>query len=128
MSNQPINLGTPNNNDGDSLYVGGVKINANFSELYTALAGSSSAALKVSTGSAPSTSTTLSWSSAQQAFVPASANAIRTLGSVDVSALYITNSVGVAGGADSDFSSVANTLIAQIDGKGMLFKIGRAHV
>ena len=121
MSNQPINLGTPNNNDGDSLYVGGVKINANFSELYTALAGSSSAALKVSTGSAPSTSTTLSWSSAQQAFVPASANAIRTLGSVDVSALYITNSVGVAGGADSDFSSVANTLIAQIDGKGMLF-------
>lgn len=42
MSYQPINLGTPNNNDGDSLFIGGQKINANFADLYTNLAGASS--------------------------------------------------------------------------------------
>ena len=45
MPYQPISLGTPNNNDGDSLYAGGTKINDNFSELYTNLAGSSSGTL-----------------------------------------------------------------------------------
>lgn len=121
MANQPIGLGTPNNNDGDSLYVGGVKINANFSELYTALAGSSSATLKVKIGTTVNTSTALLWSSSQQAFVPASSNTLRTLGSVGLSALYLTNGSGVSGGADADFSSVANTLISEIDGRGMFY-------
>jgi hypothetical protein len=60
MTYQPINLGTPNNNDGDSLYAGGSKINANFAELYTNLAGSSSGTLRIDlSGAGAVTSTVL---------------------------------------------------------------------
>ena len=59
MSFQPINLGTPNNNDGDSLYAGGRKINENFTEIYENLGGSSSSNIKVDVGSSPATSTGL---------------------------------------------------------------------
>ena len=120
MSLQPINLGTPNNNDGDSLYAGGVKINANFTEIYAALGGSSSVNIKVNVGTAPATSTLLSWSSASQAFVPASSNSIRNLGAVGVHGFFLTNNAGVAGNADGDLSSVSNIALLQLEGRGML--------
>ena len=120
MSLQPINLGTPNNNDGDSLYAGGVKINANLSELYTGLGGSSSVNLKVAVGLSPATSTLLAWSSAAQAFVPASSNSIRSTGAVGVNSFVVTNNTGVAGNADGDLSSVSNTALLQLEGRGML--------
>ena len=42
MAYQGIGTGTtPNDNSGDSLLTGAVKINSNFQELYTALGGSS---------------------------------------------------------------------------------------
>lgn len=119
MSLQPINLGTPNNNDGDSLYAGGVKINANFTELYQGLGGSSSVSLKVAVGTSPATSTLLAWSSAAQAFVPASSNSIRSTGAVGVHSFVVTNNTGVAGNADGDLSSVSNTALLQLEGRGM---------
>lgn len=127
MSLQPINLGTPNNNDGDSLYAGGKKINENFAEIYENLGGSSSSNIKVEVGSSPATSTGLFWKSADQAFVPASSNSIRTVGSVGQSALFLTNNSGVAGNADADLSSVANTLVAQIEGRNMFFLRTRSN-
>jgi hypothetical protein len=121
MSYQPINLGTPNNNDGDSLYAGGTKINANFAELYTNLAGSSSAALKVDVagGAGAVTSTVLGWSVAEQQYVPVTANSIRTLGAVSEHSLFITNTAGNSGGADANLTSIANTLINRLDGRNM---------
>ena len=127
MSFQPINLGTPNNNDGDSLYAGGRKINENFTEIYENLGGSSSSNIKVDVGSSPATSTGLFWKSADQAFVPASSNSIRTVGSVGQSAVFITNNSGVAGNADNDLSSVANTLVAQLEGRNMFFLRTRSN-
>lgn len=127
MSFQPINLGTPNNNDGDSLYAGGTKINQNFTEIFENLSGSSSNNIKVNVGASPATSTGLFWKSADQVFVPASSNSIRTVGSVGQSALYITNNSGVAGNADADLSSVANTLVAQIEGRNMFFLRTRSN-
>lgn len=118
MAYQPISLGTPNNNDGDSLYAGGVKINSNFSELYTALAGASGATLKITIGSTtPGTSTTLGWSNSLQAFVPTSSDAIRTLGSNSASAVFITNNTGVSGGVNSDLLGMPNTNYLQINGR-----------
>jgi hypothetical protein len=127
MSFQPINLGTPNNNDGDSLYAGGTKINQNFTEIYEDLGGSSSSNIKVMVGTSPSTSTGLFWNSTTQAFVPASSNSIRTVGSVGQGALFITNNSGVAGNADNDLSSVANTLVAQLEGRNMFFLRTRSN-
>ena len=116
MAYQQINLGTPNNNDGDSLYAGGFKINANFLELYTALGTGS--AIRINLGT-PVTSTVLGWSTAQQKYVPVSSDAIRTLGSVGRSTFFITNAAGVAGGADADISSVANIAVLQLEGRSM---------
>lgn len=127
MSFQPINLGTPNNNDGDSLFAGGKKINENFTEIYEDLGGSSSSNIKVNVGVSPATSTGLFWKSADQAFVPASSNSIRTVGSVGQSTLFITNNSGIAGNADADLSSVANTLVAQLEGRNMLFLRTRSN-
>lgn len=120
MSLQPINLGTPNNNDGDSLYAGGVKINANFTELYQGLGGSSSVNLKIAVGLNPATSTLLAWSAAAQSFVPASSNSIRSTGAVGVNSFVVTNNTGIAGNADGDLSSVSNTALLQLEGRGML--------
>ena len=117
MSYQSVNLGTPNNNDGDSLYAGGVKINANFAELYVALAGSSGAALKIALGTTPGTSTTLSWNNALQQFVPSSSDAIRTLGAVTSSSLYLTNNSGVAGSPNNDLTGSPNTQYLFINGR-----------
>ena len=124
MAYQPIGLGTPNNNDGDSLYVGGVKINSNFAELYAALAGSSSAALKINVGSTtPGTSTVLTWNRTLGQFVPASSNVIRTNGVVGSSVLYITNSQGISGGADGNIGTtgtLTSTAVLALEGRTML--------
>lgn len=112
---QPINLGTPNNNDGDSLYAGGSKINLNFTEIYTALAGDSSTALKIAIGTTTSNpNKILSWSTSSNKFVPSSSDAIRTTGASGQNSLFITNSSGAAGNADQDLAgtaSDANSLI-----------------
>ena len=99
MTFQPINLGTPNNNDGDSLYTGGTKINANFSELYVSLAGSSSAALKIDVagGAGAVTSTVLGWSSGHQEYIPTKPDSIRTSGAVSENSLFITDNSGISG-------------------------------
>lgn len=121
MTYQPINLGTPNNNDGDSLYAGGSKINANFTELYVGLAGSSSAALKIDVAGGPGavTSTILGWSSGQQEYIPTKPDSIRTSGAVSENSLFITDNSGVSGGADTSLSSIANTLVSKLDGRNM---------
>lgn len=116
MPLQQINLGTPNNNDGDSLYAGGFKINANFLELYSALGTGS--ALRINLGS-PVTSTVLGWSVAQQRYVPVSSDAVRTLGAVGRNTFFITNNAGVAGGGDQDLSSTANIAQLQLEGSNM---------
>jgi hypothetical protein len=121
MTYQPINLGTPNNNDGDSLYTGGSKINANFSELYVSLAGSSSAALKIDVagGAGAVTSTVLGWSVAHQEYIPTKPDSMRTAGAVSENRLFITDNSGISGGADTSLSSIANTLVSQLDGRTM---------
>ena len=105
MSYQPINLGTPNNNDGDSLFAGGTKINANFSDIYNNLGGSTAAAIKVGIPNSFNSSTGLFWNYAQGQFIPASSNALRSLGSVGYNGLFITNNAGVAGNADNPCAS-----------------------
>ena len=72
MSLQSVNLGTPNNNDGDSLFAGGSKINANFVELYNALAGGSSNTLRIDLSSNTVKGNTLRWSDAQSKFIAVS--------------------------------------------------------
>lgn len=121
MTFQPINLGTPNNNDGDSLYTGGTKINANFSELYVSLAGSSSAALKIDVagGAGAVTSTVLGWSSGHQEYIPTKPDSIRTSGAVSENSLFITDNSGISGGADTSLTSIANTLVSRLDGRNM---------
>ena len=123
MSFQPINLGTPNNNDGDSLYAGGKKINENFSEIYEKFGGSSSAAIKIDVGTTtPNTSTALVWNGAQQKFVPFSSNSVRAPGKISLNAIYVTNDAGKAGDAGNDLLNDAaqpNNLIAQLDGRSM---------
>lgn len=122
MTYQPLNLGTPNNNDGDSLYAGGVKINNNFAELYVNLAGSSSGIIRVQVGSAtPGSSTGLFWKAADGRFIPGSSNALRTIGQSGQNLLFITNNSGVAGMADEDLTSVANTLVARLEDRNMFF-------
>jgi hypothetical protein len=121
MTFQPINLGTPNNNDGDSLYTGGTKINANFTELYVGLAGSSSAALKIDVagGAGAVTSTVLGWSSGHQEYIPTKPDSIRTSGAVSENSLFITDNSGISGGADTSLTSIANTLVSRLDGRNM---------
>ena len=121
MTFQPINLGTPNTNDGDSLYTGGTKINANFSELYVSLAGSSSAALKIDVagGAGAVTSTVLGWSSGHQEYIPTKPDSIRTSGAVSENSLFITDNSGISGGADTSLTSIANTLVSRLDGRNM---------
>jgi hypothetical protein len=81
MALQLISLGTPNNNDGDSLYAGGSKINSNFSDLYTQLAGATTNALRIDLGTGPgfipTTGSVLTWSVVNQKFI-ASSSAMRS--------------------------------------------------
>ena len=119
MSYQPINLGTPNNNDGDSLFAGGTKINANFSDIYNNLGGSTAAAIKVGIPNSFNSSTGLFWNYLQGQFIPASSNALRSLGSVGYNGLFITNNAGVAGNADNDLSSTGNSINAVLEGSTM---------
>lgn len=119
MPFQPINLGTPNNNDGDSLYAGGSKINDNFTELYTKLAGSSSNALKIDIDGSQDPNLGLLWSTSAGAFVPARVDSIRTDGAVSENNLFITDETGISGGADTNLSSVASTLVNTLEGKRM---------
>lgn len=122
MAFQPINLGTPNNNDGDSLYAGGVKINSNFTDVYENLAGSSSNNLKVNVGTTtPNTSTILSWNSTDQEFQPGVNDNIRNTGVNAENALFITDASGFSGSIDQDLTSVASTLVNRMNGRDMLF-------
>ena len=122
MAFQPINLGTPNNNDGDSLYAGGSKINENFTELYVNLAGSSSAALKIDVGiTSPDTSTVLSWNSTDQEFQPGINDSIRSMGTEAENALFITDTSGLSGGIDQNLTSITNTMVSRLNGRDMMF-------
>jgi hypothetical protein len=121
MAFQPIGLGTPNNNDGDSLYAGGKKINDNFAELYTNLAGGSSLSLKINvgTGFSSNTSTVLGWSSAQQNFIPVLNDYIEALATTGINTLFATDSLGNSGGADDTLTGTPDSLIALLNSRGM---------
>jgi hypothetical protein len=120
MSYQPILLGTPNNNDGDSLYAGGVKLNSNFIELYNALAGSTSNGLRIDlTGTtAPQKGDVLRWSTVSNKFVSGSSDAVKTWGSSGVSTLFITNNSGSAG-VDSEITAAPNSVGLTINGRSL---------
>jgi len=121
MPYQPLGLGTPNNNDGDSLYAGGVKINSNFAEIYAALAGSSSGTIKVATGTTPTTASSLIWSVSQQKFIPVIADSIRATGTSATNTFFITNAAGLAGNGVNDLSSNANIAVLQLESRNMFF-------
>jgi hypothetical protein len=116
---QQLQLGTPNNNDGDSLYAGGVKISNNFAELYTALAGSSGAAIKLATGTTPVLGQVLRYSVVQDKFVGSSSDTMRTLAQAGHSAWMLTNALGVAG-ADGVYNRAANAAYLDINGRLIL--------
>jgi hypothetical protein len=120
MAYQSIYLGTPNNNDGDSLYAGGAKINANFLEIYNGIAGGPLNAVRINLGSgqvaAPTTSSTLRWSVTQQAFVPSSSNMVTSLGDNGSSGLILTNANGRAG-ADLEYLDSPNKLVLFLNGR-----------
>lgn len=120
MAYQPILLGTPNNNDGDSLYAGGVKLNANFIELYNALAGSTSNNLRIDLGgtAAPNRGDVLRWSTSSNKFVSGSSDTIKTLGSSGVSTLFITNNSGSAG-VDGEFTAAPNSVGLTVNGRSL---------
>lgn len=122
MSLQTINLGTPNNNDGDSLYAGGNKINANFAELYSALAGNVTNALRIDLGTGPTTQPTtgsvLTWSAISQKFIAGSGSALRSSGGQGSSALILTNNTGYYG-IDNEYQSRPNSLDLIINGRPM---------
>jgi hypothetical protein len=122
MSLQTINLGTPNNNDGDSLYAGGNKINTNFAELYTALAGNVTNTLRIDLGSAPDTAPTtgsvLTWSAINQKFIAGSGSALRSSGAQGSSALILTNDLGYYG-IDNQYRSRPNSIDLFINGRPM---------
>ncbi|NBS71287.1 hypothetical protein EBT31_20615, partial [bacterium] len=128
MSVQLINLGTPNNNDGDSLYAGGTKINANFTELYTQLAGTStlgSAALRIDLGTAvvntPVVGSMLAWSVTKNQFVPSSSTMLKTLSHNGSSVLVLTNALGQAGvSSDSvEYQGASTALDLLFNGRRM---------
>lgn len=120
MAYQSIYLGTPNNNDGDSLYAGGAKINSNFLEIYNGIAGGPLNAVRINLGSgqvaAPTTSSTLRWSVTQQAFVPSSSNMVTSLGDNGSSGLILTNANGRAG-ADLEYTDSPNKLVLFLNGR-----------
>jgi hypothetical protein len=122
MALQTIFLGTPNNNDGDSLYAGGTKINANFSELYTQLAGSASGALRIDLGTpligAPAVGDVLGWSPANNQFIPSSSTMLKTLAGNGSSVLILTNNLGKAG-TDEEYTSIPNALEMLLNGRRM---------
>lgn len=119
MALQLINLGTPNNNDGDSLYAGGSKINSNFSELYTQLAGANTNALRIDLGTGPgfipTTGSVLTWSVTNQKFI-ATSGAMRSAGLQGSSALILTNDNGRQG-VDLEYTSRPNALEFFINGR-----------
>jgi hypothetical protein len=106
MALQTIFLGTPNNNDGDSLYAGGAKINANFTELYTQLAGLPTNALRIDCGTPligdPALGDMLGWSAINNQFIPSSSTMLKTLSGNGSSTLILTNNAGIAG-TDEEF-------------------------
>lgn len=120
MAYQAIYLGTPNNNDGDSLYAGGAKINANFGEIYTALTGSLQDSIRINLGSGnvadPTTSNTLMWSATYQAFIPTSSNMMLNLADNGSSGLILTGATGRAG-ADSEYADQPNKLVLFLNGR-----------
>jgi hypothetical protein len=120
MAYQPILLGTPNNNDGDSLYAGGVKLNANFLELYNALAGSTSNNLRINLGgtTTPNRGDVLRWSTVDSKFVSGSSDAIKTWGSSGISTLFITNNSGSAG-VDGEITAAPNSVGLTINGRSL---------
>ena len=118
MSFQAINLGTPNNNDGDSLYAGGVKLNNNFSEIYQALAGSTANTIKIDLSAGLVTGNTLTYSSLQGKFVGVSSTGLRSLGNDGATRLFITNDTGLAG-VDSEITAAPNAAILEINGRRM---------
>ena len=120
MSYQPILLGTPNNNDGDSLYAGGVKLNANFVEIYNALAGSTSNNLRIDLGATatPNRGDILRWSNSSNKFVAGSSDAIKTWTNSGVSTLFITNNSGSAG-VDGEFTAAPNSVNLTVNGRGI---------
>lgn len=125
MSYQSINLGTPNNNDGDSLYAGGAKINANFTEIYNALAGSTSGTIRIMLEDASLvTGNALRFSSLEQKFVSVSSTSLRTLGADGATLLYLTNDSGLAG-VDNDLVGPPNSINAVINGRRMWTFRGR---
>jgi len=121
MALQLISLGTPNNNDGDSLYAGGSKINSNFSDLYTQLAGATTNALRIDLGTGPgfipTTGSVLTWSVVNQKFI-ASSSAMRSAGLQGSSALILTNDNGRQG-VDLEYGSRPNALEFFINGRTM---------
>jgi hypothetical protein len=122
MAYQPIYLGTPNNNDGDSLYAGGAKINANFLEIYNGIAGGAANSIRINLGSgqvaAPVTSQTLRWSAIQQAFIPASSNMLLSMADNGSSGLILTNANGKAG-ADLEYTDYPNKLVLFLNGRSI---------
>lgn len=127
MSYSPLFLGTPNNNDGDSLYAGGVKINQNFTELYNALGGSTSNTLLINFLGAPTThgrGEILRWNSSLGIYAAASSDVIKTNASSGVSALFITNRDGLAG-AENEFFGQVDSIYAMINSRPMFNLISR---
>jgi hypothetical protein len=125
MSYQSINLGTPNNNDGDSLYAGGAKINSNFVELWNALAGTTAGTILLQLEAAGMvTGNALRYSAAQEKFVSVSSTSLRTLGSDGQTLLYLTNNAGLAG-VDNDLTGPPNSINAIINGRRMWTFRGR---
>jgi len=122
MALQTIFLGTPNNNDGDSLYAGGTKINANFSELYTQLAGSATGSLRIDLGTpligAPAVGDMLGWSPINNQFIPSSSTMLKTLSGNGSSVLILTNNTGKAG-TDEEYTSIPNSLEMIFNGRRM---------
>jgi hypothetical protein len=126
MSYSPILLGTPNNNDGDSLYVGGVKINANLTELYNAIGGSTSNTFLINFQNANGRGRgdILRWDSANSIYATASSDTLKTNASSGVSALFITNRVGLAG-AENEFFGQVDSIYAMINSRPMFNLISR---
>ena len=122
MALQTIFLGTPNNNDGDSLYAGGTKINANFSEIYTQLAGSALGSLRIDLGTpligAPAVGDVLGWSPANNQFIPSSSTMLKTLAGNGSSVLILTNNTGRAG-TDEEYTGIPNALEMILNGRRM---------
>jgi hypothetical protein len=122
---ESINLGTPNNNDGDSLYAGGAKINANFTEIYNALAGSTSGAILIQLDeNSMVTGNALRYSASQEKFVSVSSTSLRSLGADGQTLLYLTNDSGLAG-VDNDLVGPPNSLNLVINGRRLWTFRGR---